>query len=192
MDDWRAADLLSKFDRGTIWKIFAINPEKVSQNVKHGEVVLANTFNIVNCVDTFEKFINDLAGEYVDSNKVKHKAEDPNQGYRRFPLFINVAPDSFDLYASMALTGGEMRDYQKIVNMQVNTVALAKNDTLENEKKVMEPLLTVTKKVREIHGDNADEKVAIDSIMSVEENDLSKQLGLFDSEDVIEGEFTEK
>lgn len=191
-DDWRAKDLLSKFDRGTIWKIFAVNPEKVSQNVKHGEVVLANTFNIVNCVDTFEKFINDLAGEYVDSNKVKHQAEDPNQGYRRFPLFINVSPDSFDLYASMALTGGEMNEYQKIVNMQVNTVALAQNDTLENEKKVMEPVLTVTRKVREIHGDNADEKVAIDSIMSVEENDLSKQLGLFDSEDIIEGEFTEK
>ncbi len=27
-DDWRAKDLLSKFDRGMQWKIFAINPEK--------------------------------------------------------------------------------------------------------------------------------------------------------------------
>lgn len=191
-DDWRADDLLSKFDRGTVWKIFAIHPEKVSQNVKHGEVVLANAVNIVNCVDTFEKFINDLAGEYIDTNKIKHKAEDPGQGYRRFPLFINVAPDSFDLYASMALTGGEMNEYQKIVNMQVNTIELAKNDTLENEKMVMQPLLTVTKKVRDHHGDNKEEKVAIDSIMSVEENVLSKQLGLFDNDDVIEGEFIEK
>ena len=191
-DDWRADDLLSKFDRGTIWKIFAIHPEKVSQNVKHGEVVLANAVNIVNCVDTFEKFINDLAGEYVDSNKVKHKAEDPNQGYRRFPLFINVAPESFDLYASMALTGGEMNEYQKIVNMQVNTIALAKNDTLENETIVMRPLLTATKKVRGFHGETKEEKVAIDSMMNVEENELSKQLGLFVSDDVIEGDFIEK
>lgn len=191
-DDWRADDLLSKFDRGTIWKIFAIHPEKVSQNVKHGEVVLANAVNIVNCVDTFEKFINNLAGEYVDSNKIKHKAEDPNQGYRRFPLFINVAPESFELYASMALTGGEMNEYQKIVNMQVNAIALAKNDTLENETSVMQPLLTATKKVRGLHGESKEEKVAIDSIMNVEENELSKQLGLFDSEDIIEGEFTEK
>ena len=185
-DDWRGDDLLSKFDRGTVWKIFAIHPEKVSQNVKHGEVVLANAVNIVNSVDTFEKFIGNLAGEYIDSNRTKHKAEDPNQGYRRFPLFINVAPESFQLYASMALTGGEMAEYQKIVNMNVNTVALAFNDTLENETVVMSPLLKVTKEVRRIHGEDRPEKKKIESVMQVEENELAEKLGL-----VIDGEVEE-
>ncbi|HEM3590933.1 TPA: hypothetical protein U1C03_002130 [Streptococcus suis] len=188
-DDWRGDDLLSKFDRGTIWKIFAIHPEKVSQNVKHGEVILANAVNIVNSVDTFEKFINDLAGEYTDNNKTVHKAEDPGQGYRRFPLFINVAPESFQLYASMALTGGEMKEYKKIVNMNVITAHLAKNDILENEMTVMKPLLLATEKVRDIHGANIEEKEIIDSLMTVEVNDVSKQLGLFDESDLIEAEF---
>lgn len=191
-DDWRGDDLLSRFDRGTVWKIFAIHPEKVSQNVKHGEVILANAVNIVNSVDTFEKFISDLAGEYIDSNKTKHKAEDPGQGYRRFPLFINVSPDSFDLYASMALTGGEMNEYKRIVNMAVSTQALAVNDTLENETVVMKPLLVATQKVREIHGGNRTEKEIIDSVMNVDNNDMSKQLGLFDFLDVEEAEFEEK
>ena len=180
-DDWRGDDLLSKFDRGTIWKIFAIHPEKVSQNVKHGEVVLANAVNIVNSVDTFDKFINDLAGEYRDSNKTLHKAEDPGQGYRRFPLFINVAPEAYELYASMALTGGEMKEYQKVMSMNVNTKRLAKNATLENQKNVMLPVIKTTKKVREIHSSQIDEQPeVIEVIPEYESNVISKQLGLFD------------
>lgn len=38
-DDWRAKDLLSKFDRGTVWKIFAINPESISLQVKYGDTL---------------------------------------------------------------------------------------------------------------------------------------------------------
>ena len=33
-----------------------------------------------------------------------------NQGYRRFPVFLEIAKSSYDLYASMSLTGGSIRN----------------------------------------------------------------------------------
>ena len=36
-DDFRAKELLNAFERGTMWKIFAIHPDKVSVHAKNGE-----------------------------------------------------------------------------------------------------------------------------------------------------------
>ena len=33
-DDFRANELLNSFDRGSVWKLFAINPDRVSVHVK--------------------------------------------------------------------------------------------------------------------------------------------------------------
>lgn len=65
-DDWRALDLLSHFDRSLVWKLFAINPERISVNVKYGSTSLINAVNIVTCVDPYLKFMEELAGEYTD------------------------------------------------------------------------------------------------------------------------------
>lgn len=189
-DDWRAIDLLKKFDRGTVWKIFGIHPEKVSQNIKHGEIILANAVNIVNSVNTFKEFMEQLAGEYKQGNTV-FPAEDIKQGYRRFPLFINVDPQSFDLYASMSLTGGEMAEYQRVFNMGVNINEFAKNPSLNNTMTTMKPVLQATKKVRELHGiDRNKEFETIETKASYDDNEIARQFGFFD-DDVIEVDVAE-
>ena len=136
-DDWRADDILGKFDRGTVWKLFAINPDKISVSIKYGSVNLINAVSIVTSVRPFHEFVQGLAGEYIDAKKVTHKAEDINQGYRRFPVFMEISKESYDLYASMALTGGEFAEYERLATVSASMVKLAKNQTEDNNQRAL-------------------------------------------------------
>lgn len=136
-DDWRADDILGKFDRGMVWKLFAINPDKISVSVKYGSVNLINAVSIVTSVRPFHEFVQGLAGEYVDAKKMTHKAEDINQGYRRFPVFMEISKESYDLYASMALTGGEFAEYRRLATVSASMVKLAKNQTEDNTQRAL-------------------------------------------------------
>lgn len=157
-DDWRAKDLLSKFDRGTIWKIFAINPEKISLTVKYGEINLTNSVNIVTSVQPFIDFINDLAGEYVDTNRTRHAKEDPGQGYRRFPMFIEVSKQSLEIFISRSLTGGEMSEYRKVCRIEASLIEYAKNSSLvENTINLMQPIKEFHEKIEKRHGEIIEE-----------------------------------
>ena len=152
-DDWRAVDLQNKFDRGTIWKIFAVNPEKISMDIKYGDINLINTVNIITCVQPFIDFMKDLAGEYVDKHKILHKAEDIGQGYRRFPVFIEVTRQSLEIFVSQWLTGGEFAEYQRVCRVNASIIDYAKNEKLEeNSQEIMKPAMKIHKKVREKHG----------------------------------------
>lgn len=158
-DDWRAKDLLSKFDRGTIWKIFAINPEKISLTVKYGEINLTNSVNIVTSVQPFIDFINDLAGEYVDTNRTRHAKEDPGQGYRRFPMFIEVSKQSLEIFISRSLTGGEMSEYRKVCRIEASLIEYAKNSSLvENTINLMQPIKEIHEKIEKRHGEIIEER----------------------------------
>ncbi len=188
-DDWRAKDLLSKFDRGTVWKIFAINPEKISLSVKYGEINLTNTVNIITSVQKFQDFIDELAGEYVDRNRTKHKKEDKTQGYRRFPVFIEVTKQSLEIYVSQALSDGEYKEYEKAMKVEASMIEFAQNNTKENLKKIGEPFVKVHKKVEKKHGAEL-EKEAKDLNVKVEISDKFKNF--FDDSDVIDGDFVER
>ena len=144
-DDWRAEELLERFDRGMVWKLFATNPLPTVVNVKYSSVNLINSVNIMTSVVEFHKFMNKLAGEYVDKRRVKHQAEDMNQGYRRFPVFLEIAKSSYDLYASMSLTGGEYKEYKRLARVEASMANLAKNASLSNQQKTLKP-------VAELHG----------------------------------------
>ena len=78
-----------------------------------------------------------MAGEYVDAKKLTHKAEDINQGYRRFPVFMEISKESYDLYASMALTGGEFAEYRRLATVSASMVKLAKNQTEDNTQRAL-------------------------------------------------------
>lgn len=188
-DDWRAEALLSMFDRGTVWKIFAINPEKISLSVKYGETNLINTVNIITSVQPFQDFIDGLAGEYVDSHKTRHKKEDKTQGYRRFPVFIEVSKQSLEIYISQALSDGEYKEYEKAMSVEASMIEYAKNNTKENLKKIGEPFVKVHKKVEKKHG--AELKKEPKEI-SVKYEIVDKYKNFFDDDDIIEGDFTEK
>ncbi len=188
-DDWRAKDLLSKFDRGTVWKIFAINPEKISLSVKYGETSLTNTVNIITSVQKFQDFIDELAGEYVDRNRTKHKKEDKTQGYRRFPVFVEVTKKALEIYVSQALSDGEYEEYERAMRVEASMVEFAKNNTIENLKKIGEPFVKVHKKVEKKHGAEL-KKEPKEMNVKVEISDKFKNF--FDDDDVIDGDFTEK
>lgn len=164
-DDWRAKDLLSKFDRGTVWKIFAINPEKISLQIKYGDTNLANTVNIVTSVQPFKEFIEDLSGEYIDNNKTRHAKEDPGQGYRRFPMFVEVTKESLQIYISKSLTGGELSEYNRICKIEASMIEYAKNSGLiENTTRLMKPVKEIHEKIEKKHGEekNKEEPKLID------------------------------
>lgn len=188
-DDWRAKDLLSKFDRGTVWKIFAINPEKISIGVKYGEVNLTNTVNIVTSVQKFEDFIDELAGEYVDRNRTRHKKEDKTQGYRRFPVFVEVTKKALEIYVSLALTDGEYKDYERAIRVETSMIEYAKNNTESNLKKIAEPFRKVHKKVEKKHGAEL-EKEPEEINVKVQIYDKFKDF--LDDDDVIDGEIIKK
>lgn len=173
-DDWRADDILSKFDRGTVWKLFAINPDKISVSVKYGSVNLINAVSIVTSVISFHDFIEGLAGEYTDARKIKHPAEDANQGYRRFPIFMEISKESYDLYASMALTGGEFKEYQRLAKVNASMIRLAQNETGENTQKVLGLVSKLNGKVAERYS-KKDEPEVIE--VEIDAND--EQLALF-------------
>lgn len=158
-DDWRAKDLLSKFDRGTVWKVFAINPEKISLQIKYGDTSLANTVNIVTSVQPFKEFIEDLSGEYIDNNKTRHGKEDPGQGYRRFPMFVEVTRESLEIYISNSLTGGELSEYNRVCRVEASMIEYAKNSGLiENTTRLMQPVKVLHEKIEKKHGEEKDKE----------------------------------
>lgn len=173
---------------GQYGKYLAINPEKVL-SVKYGEINLTNTVNIITSVQKFQDFIDELAGEYVDRNRTKHKKEDKTQGYRRFPVFIEVTKQSLDIYVSQALSDGEYKEYERAMKVEASMIEFAKNNTKENLKKIGEPFVKVHKKVERKNGEEL-KKEPKELNVKVEISDKFKNF--FDDDDIIEGEFTEK
>ena len=157
-DDWRPEELLSTFERGTVWKIFAVNPDRISLNVKYGDVTLVNTINIVTSVVPFMQFIDKLSGEYKDSHGSVQPAEDKGQGYRRFPMFIEVTKESLELFVTRAMSGGERSLYEPILRVETVLTDLAKNPTLENSQKVMAPVIEVGEAVKSRFGSMNEEQ----------------------------------
>ena len=151
-DDWRPEELLSIFGRGLTWKIFAINPEQVIVNVKYGHASLVNVVNIVTSVVPFMQFVDNLSDEYKDTHGNTQPSEDKGQGYRRFPMFIEVTPQSLELFVTQAMTGGERSLYEPVLRVDTILTDLAKNKSLENYQKVMAPVVEVGEAVKSKFG----------------------------------------
>ena len=86
-----------------------------------------------------------------------HKSEDPRQGYRRFPVFIEVTENQFEMFLSMGMTDGEIEDYRKIATTNLNTIEFAKNQTLENHKKVFKTFNNVNKRIQKLKSSEENE-----------------------------------
>ena len=79
-EDCRARTLLSELgSTGNVFQVFDPMPKRISQNVKYSSTMLLNSFSIINSIEPFEHFIKTITA-----------GEDMNQGYRRFPIFIEV------------------------------------------------------------------------------------------------------
>lgn len=85
-DDLRAFDLLNYYSKnvGAIFNLFDIVPSASQQNIKFSSVKLINSINIVNSVESFQKFADTICyknGELDEPDK---------QIYRRFPFFVEI------------------------------------------------------------------------------------------------------
>ena len=117
-NDCRAYTLLQKLGgRENVFNVFDPFPPNVKQNIKYGSVRLNNTVNIVNSVQPYTEFFDGLAGEYTDKDGHVQKAEDKGQSYRRFPFFLVLHEEDYDLGMNKGVFEGT-REYEQYMMYQ--------------------------------------------------------------------------
>jgi Plasmid replication protein. len=146
--DKRAGDLLKGLGgRGDVFNVFDTHPTSAMFNVKFGAVKLTNRINIVNSVDGYGKFLDELAGDYT-YNGVEYKAEDKNQSYRRFPYIIPIRADGYDLLVNLKYfgKGNDYEDIRPLLTFEANVAKIAQtyapNQTrfIEKTKELGKPI----------------------------------------------------
>jgi hypothetical protein len=127
-NDRRAIDLLQELNgRGNVFNVFDTHPSRIKQNVKYSSVCLCNEINIVNSVQSYEDFLDGLAGEYKDKSGNLQAVEDKGQSYRRFPFIIPLHEKDFDLLMNKGFYEGtrEYEQYIKYKNIRGNMQQIA-------------------------------------------------------------------
>lgn len=126
-NDCRASTLLTKLDgRENVFNVFDPYPPNIQQNVKYGSIRLNNEINIVNGIETWKEFLDALSGEYKRDGRVE-KAEDKNQSYRRFPFFVVLHEEDYDLGMNKGVFDGtrEFTQYMMYRGLQTNMRRIA-------------------------------------------------------------------
>lgn len=127
-NDCRSFELMQKLGgREGVFNVFESTPTNTRQNIKYGSVRLNNSINIVNSVQSYEDFLDGLAGEYIDKRGEKHKAEDKGQSYRRFPFFLVLHENDYDLGMNKGVFDGtrEYDQYMIIRGLRGNMYKIA-------------------------------------------------------------------
>lgn len=111
--DCRARTLLDRLgSRGNLFNVFDTTPQNIRQHVKFNSVRLINIINIVNSVETPDKFFENLTAPYKDNKGVSHAGEDKNQGYRRIPMFMILHESDYDICINSGFYNGT-REYDQ-------------------------------------------------------------------------------
>lgn len=103
-NDCRASDLFDMLgDSGNIYNVFDPHPTTQEQNIKYGSVTLCNKVHIVNSVQPYAEFLDEIAGY-----------EDRGQSYRRFPLILQIKESSIKFIVNKGVTtgSGKYADYE--------------------------------------------------------------------------------
>lgn len=157
-NDCRASTLLTKLDgRENVFNVFDPHPADIQQNIKYGSIRLNNEINIVNSVQTWKEFLDELAAEYKRNGQV-HKAEDKRQSYRRFPFFLVLHEEDYDLGMNKGVFDGtrEFEQYMMYRGMQANMRRIADrcgdNYELYNleTKKIVQPITEKHEELKEL------------------------------------------
>lgn len=157
-NDCRASTLLTKLDgRENVFNVFDPHPADIQQNIKYGSIRLNNEINIVNSVQTWKEFLDELAAEYKRNGQI-HKAEDKRQSYRRFPFFLVLHEEDYDLGMNKGVFDGtrEFEQYMMYRGMQANMRRIADrcgdNYELYNleTKKIVQPITEKHEELKEL------------------------------------------
>ena len=148
-NDCRANTLLQKLGgRENVFNVFDTFSQNIIQHVKYGAVRLHNTVNIVNGIQSYREFLDGLVGEYKKDGMIQ-RAEDKSQSYRRFPFFLVLHEEDYDLGMNKGVFNGtrEYEQYYMYNNLRGNMRKIAdrcgSNVTLCNmvTKKVVSPVV---------------------------------------------------
>lgn len=181
-NDCRASTLLTKLDgRENVFNVFDPHPADIQQNIKYGSIRLNNEINIVNSVQTWKEFLDELAAEYKRNGQI-HKAEDKRQSYRRFPFFLVLHEEDYDLGMNKGVFDGtrEFEQYMMYRGMQANMRRIADrcgdNYELYNleTKKIVQP---ITEKHEELKELMVHQQQATAEEIAEEFKDSGKQFG---------------
>lgn len=150
-NDFRASALLEAFNnnRGALFNAFDIHPQPSQENVKYSSVKLINTINVVNSVQDFNDFKDVICGD-----------EDKNQAHRRFPFFVGLNEEDYDLWVNKAFFDRSSREFSQYVMTRNIGASFAKivNDSSNNpnlrrkiENKVLTPINDAYQRVVDNH-----------------------------------------
>jgi ABC-type dipeptide/oligopeptide/nickel transport system, ATPase component len=171
-DDLRAFDLLNHYGKnvGAIFNLFDIVPSSSQQNIKFSSVKLINSINIVNSVESFQKFADTICyknGELDEPDK---------QIYRRFPFFVEIHnSQKYDFFVNKQFFNDDEPNYKAYLqhkNMGIGMMKITNAFKNDDSKK-----LELTKKHFEIV--EKEHKKAV-SKFEISENveDLQRELEL--------------
>lgn len=153
-NDVRSATLVQRFGRGEIFDIFDSHPSSAQHNVKYSAVKLTNSINIINGVESYQSFLDGLAGDYTDRYGNEYKAEDKGQAYRRFPVILCLREQDFDVLLNRGVAEGT-RDFGSYIAYKGLVGSFARvSMKLEGrakrvvESKMLEPVLEVAERVK--------------------------------------------
>ena len=126
--DFRAYELMKTFKtRGMVFKAFDTRPKPFSINVKYAKVNLINKYNIVNSVQDYYEFLNELSGGFKMMNGKIVEGEDKKQSYRRFPMIIPIRTTDFDVMINKGFVGdGSYFEYKEIKGVIGNFSKIAR------------------------------------------------------------------
>lgn len=119
-EEARVANLIQSMGRKELYTFMNPFPEKQLLNVKNSSTQPINTITIFTGPDPYDKFLDGLAGEYIDKAGTPHKAENKPQIRRRVPFIIPVREDSFDLLVNKGFADNtrEFSEYYKYLNIR--------------------------------------------------------------------------
>lgn len=116
-DDRRGIDLLQELGgRGNVFNVFDMHPVRQRQNIKFSSVCLCNTINLINSVQPYQEFMEEIIGEYKDKNGRTMKSEETEKGQilRRFPFIIPLHESDFDIMMNKGVFEGT-REYDQYI-----------------------------------------------------------------------------
>ena len=159
-NDCRSTDMVQRFERNELFDILDPHPTDARHNIKFGSVRLTNPINIINGIEPYNKFLDGLAGAYVDKRGVMHSGEDRSQAYRRFPIIMCLREDDYDLLFNKGVFNGT-REYMEYIsyNGLVGSFAKVSQRLAGQAKEVV--IVDMTKPV-------------LDSVIKLKDNDIKK------------------
>lgn len=140
----RPGGFMGILGRESTFNILEPHPDKDSVNIKFGDRVLVNRFNVIEGIVPWRRFLEGLAGEYVDKRGEHHEAEARTQAYRRFALVIGLTPTTFDLYGNKGVFMGDdtqLTSFMHLAHGEVNVARLMRTYGGEALCEVFKPVV---------------------------------------------------